>query len=171
MPTLAPSQIEQIVEQIVTLLRQRERSVLAVRQDDLERGLDAAVWVRHAHLHIQQPTAAFMQQLACADSDWRAVQCVHEAWSLGVQVHISLHQQLLPLLHVKALCALPLGLSDHRGVAVMLQAGQLVGRSELAGLHDVWLLTAPHTLLTPLARDLLRQHHIHWIRQESPSCN
>ncbi|MGL5285389.1 MAG: PduM family microcompartment protein, partial [Aeromonas sp.] len=84
MPTLAPSQIEQIVEQIVTLLRQRERSVLAVRQDDLERGLDAAVWVRHAHLHIQQPTAAFMQQLACADSAWRAVQSVHEAWSLGV---------------------------------------------------------------------------------------
>ena len=30
MPTLAPAQIEQIVEQIVTLLRQRERSVLAV---------------------------------------------------------------------------------------------------------------------------------------------
>ena len=102
MPTLAPAQIEQIVEQIVTLLRQRERSVLAVRQDDLERGLDAGVWVRHAHLHIQQPTAAFMQQLACADSDWRAVQCVHEAWSLGVQVHISLHQQLLPLLRAHA---------------------------------------------------------------------
>ena len=170
MLTLAPAQMEQIVEQIVTLLCQRERSVLSVRQEDLERSLDASVWVRHAHLHIQQPTAAFMQQLASRDNASRAVHFVQEAWSLGVRVHISLHHQLLPTLPVKALSALPLDLSDHHGVAVSLQAGQLVGRSELLGLHHALLLTAPHTLLTPLARDMLRQHHIHWIRQESPSC-
>ena len=166
MPSLSPSQIEQIVNQIAALLVQRERAVYAARQDELARGLSPSVFVRHAHLHIQQPTAAFMVQLAALDAAERAVNSVLEAWSYGIKVHISLHRQLLPLLPVQPLSRLPLTLSDHQGIAVHLCGKKVIGYRDVAELQDGVLLLERRAILTALAADLLTQHHIHWIRPE-----
>lgn len=166
MPALSPNQIEQIVNQIAALLLQRERAVYAVRQDELARGLAPSVYVRHAHLHIQQPTAAFMTRLAALDGSDLAVNSVLDAWSYGIKVHISLHRQLLPLLPVQPLSVLPLTLSDHLGVAVHLCGKKVIGYRDVADLLDGVLLLIPHAIVTALAADLLTQHHIHWIRPE-----
>jgi len=166
MTALSPEQTEQLVNSIVALLKQRERAVFAVCQSDLAKGLSPSVYVQHAHLHIQQPDLGFMKQLACADTQHAAVCTVLEAWSFGIQVHVSIHRQLLNALPVRALSSLPLTLSDHTGLAVYLCAHKVIGYADVISLQPGLLLIDSRSLVTALASDVLKQRHIHWIRSE-----
>lgn len=166
MTALSLDQTEQIVNAIVVLLQQRERAVFATRQSDLAKGLSPSVYVRHAHLHIQQPDAGFLTQLALNNSQHPAVATTLDAMSYGIQIHISLHQQLLKALPVSELHRLPLTFSNHLGQDIRLCTKPVIGYSDVIGLQSGILLIAPRSLLTPLASDILTQRHIQWIRPE-----
>lgn len=166
MTVLSVNQTEQIINAIVALLQQRERAVFATRQSDLAKGLSPSVYVRHAHLHIQQPDPGFLAQLALNDVQHPAVATTLDAMSYGVQIHISLHSQLLKALPVSGLNRLPLTFSDHLGQAIRLCAKSVIGYSDVIGLKSGILVIAPRSLLTPLASDILTQRHIQWIRPE-----
>lgn len=166
MAVLSVNHTEQIVNAIVALLQQRERAVFATRQSDLAKGLSPSVYVRHAHLHIQQPDPGFLAQLALNDVQHPAVATTLDAMSYGVQIHISLHSQLLKALPVTGLNRLPLTFSNHLGQDIRLCAKPVIGYSDVIGFKSGILLIAPRSLLTPLASDLLTQRHIQWIRPE-----
>ena len=166
MTALPLDQTEQIVNRIVVLLQQRERAVFAARQSDLAKGLSPSVYVRHAHLHIQQPDLGFLTHLAALDPTHPAVVTALEAMSYGIQIHISLHQQLLNALPVDGLNRLPLTFSDHLGQAIWLCAKSVIGYSDVISLKPGIFVIAPRSLLTPLASDILKQRHIQWIRPE-----
>jgi len=166
MAVLSPDQTEQIVNQIVVLLQQRERAVFATRQSDLAKGLSASVYVRHANLHIQQPDLGFIQSLAAMDQTHPAVATALDAMSYGVHLHLSVHQKLLTALPVSELNRLSLTLSDHLGQAIWLCAKSVIGYSDVISLKPGIFMIAPRSLLTPLASDILTQRHIQWIRPE-----
>ncbi|CFQ30175.1 microcompartment protein PduM [Yersinia bercovieri] len=163
---LTQAQTEQLVSQIVTRLTERERRVHALLLPQLRAGLDSWVFVHHATLHLMLPDLAFMHRLAHSDSHCPAVMALHEAWSWGMKVHISLHRQLLAALPAAALRPLPLSFSDSQGVAVRLHAGKVLSYRDIATLDAGWLLIDAHTLVTPLAQDTLSARHIQLLRQE-----
>lgn len=166
MAVLSPDQTEQIVNQIVVLLQQRERAVFATRQSDLAKGLSPSVFVRHANLHIQQPDLGFIKSLAELDATHPAVASALDAMSYGVHLHLSVHQNLLATLPVSKLSRLSLTLSDHLGQAIWLCAKSVIGYSDVISLKPGIFMIAPRSLLTPLASDILKQRQIQWIRPE-----
>ncbi|QHB33168.1 microcompartment protein PduM [Yersinia canariae] len=163
---LTQAQTEQLVSQIVTRLAERERRVHALLLPQLRAGLDSSVFVLHATVHLMLPDLAFIRRLAQYDTQCPAVAALHEAWSWGMKVHISLHRQLLPALPAAALRPLPLSFSDSQGVAVRLHAGQILSYRDIATLDPGWLLIDHHTQVTPLAQDTLSARHIQLLRQE-----
>ncbi|CFQ42710.1 putative propanediol utilization protein [Yersinia frederiksenii] len=163
---LTQAQTEQLVSQIVTRLAERERRVHALLLPQLRAGLDPAIFVQHANLHLMLPDLAFICRLAQSDTHCPAVAALNEAWSWGMKVHISLHHQLLPALPAAALRPLPLTFSDSRGIAVRFYAGKVLSYRDIATLGPGWLLIDHHTLVTPLAQDQLSAGHIQLLRQE-----
>lgn len=164
--TLTPAQTDRLVSQIVTRLIERERRVYSLRLHQLRAGIDPAIFLRHATLHLVLPDLGFIQRLAEGDSDDPAVTALNDAWSWGVRVHISLHQQLLIALPRRALHRLPLSFSDHQGREVRLNTCKLLSYSDVATLGACWLIVGRKTLITPLARDCLSARHIQLLRQE-----
>ncbi|TQI80129.1 microcompartment protein PduM [Serratia fonticola] len=162
----ASAQTERLVSLVITRLAEREQRVYSLRLQQLRHGLDPAVYLRHASLHLQLPDLGFMQCLAAGERAEPAVSALHEAWSWGIRVHISLHQQLLAALPRHGLSALPLSLSDHQGHAVRLCTSKLLSYRDVATLAPCWLLVGHNTLVTPLARDCLSARHIQLLRQE-----
>ena len=158
--------MEEIIQQILLKLSQREKRVYSVRQSQLATGLDPQIYSLHARLHLQQPDLAFMNSLSHCDRHHPAVATVLDAWSYGVELHISLQSNLLSALSVLALSKLPLTLSDHQGVPVYLHTGRLMAYADVVLLSDCWLVTAQGALITTLAQEALTKQRIRLIRQE-----
>ncbi|MGE4800627.1 microcompartment protein PduM [Yersinia hibernica] len=163
---LTQAQTEQLVSQIVTRLVERERRVHTLLLPQLRAGLDPALFIHHATLHLMLPDLAFICRLAQSDTRCPAVAALNEAWSWGMKVHISLQRQLLPALPAAALRRMPLSFSDSQGMAVRFYAGQVLSYRDLATLDPGWLLIDHPTLVTPLAKDQLLARHIQLLRQE-----
>ncbi|WP_431222775.1 microcompartment protein PduM [Serratia sp. L9] len=164
--TVAAEQVERLVSLVITRLAEREQRVYSLRLQQLRQGIEPVVFLRHATLHLQLPDLGFMQRLADGDNSEPAVCTLHQAWSWGLRVHISLHQQLLAALPRHGLPMLPLSLSDHLGHPVRLSASKLLSYRDVATLDPCWLLIGRETLMTPLARDCLAPRHIQLLRQE-----
>ncbi|MFC0228405.1 microcompartment protein PduM [Serratia aquatilis] len=164
--TGSAEQIALLVSQVVARLAEREQRIYALRLQQLRQGIDPVVFLRHATLHLQLPDLGFIQRLAEGDGDDPAVSALHEAWSWGVRVHISLHQQLLAALPRSKLLPLPLSFSDHLGHQVRLSANRLLSYRDVATLDPCWLIVGRKTLLTPLAKECLPTRHIQLLRQE-----
>jgi microcompartment protein PduM len=163
---LTSQRIQDLVDQIVRLLQQREQATYCVQQSDLAKGLPVPVFLHHAHLHIELPDLGFIHHLAQLDTSDHAVQTVLDAWSYGVDVRITLHPHLLRALPVQALSHLPITLQEPGGRPVYLCAQPVVSYQDVVQLEPALLVLAPRTLLTPLARDVMQQHTISWIRPE-----
>lgn len=163
---LTSQRIQDLVDQIVRLLQQREQAIYSVQQSELAKGLPTSVFLHHAHLHIELPDLGFIHHLAQLDTSDHAVQTVLDAWSYGVAVQITLHPQLLQALPVQMLSHLPVTLQTPGGQPVFLCAQPVVSYQDVVQLESSLLVLAPRTLLTPLARDVMRQHAISWIRPE-----
>ncbi|MFZ1875149.1 MAG: microcompartment protein PduM [Chania sp.] len=158
--------LERLVNLVVARLVEREQRVYSVSLPQLRLGLEPAVYLQHATLHLLLPDPDFMQQLATGNSAEPAVAALHEAWSWGLRVHISLHQQLLRTLPRQALQRLPLSLSDHQGQPVRLSASRLLSYGDIATLGPCWLIISPKARVTPLAQDYLSARRIQLLRQE-----
>lgn len=168
------AQIERLTNLVIARLAEREKRVYSLNLHQLRQGIAPAVFLHHATLHLQLPDLGFMQRLANGEGNGEAnredrepaVYALHEAWSWGIRVHISLHQQLLAGLPRRGLQHLPLSLSDHLGHEVRIITGKLLSYHDVATLAPCWLLIGRKTRVTPLAWDCLSARHIQLLRQE-----
>ncbi|WP_058911292.1 microcompartment protein PduM [Entomohabitans teleogrylli] len=162
---MTAADIGAIVNRVLALLQARERQVYAVTAEQLRRGLDAAIPVHHATLHVRMADIALLDSLAERDADDPAVAALLDALSWGMRVHISLHARQLGALSVKKLARLPLSLADHQGFRVWLHPGSVVSFRDVAG-KDGWLVVPRKTVITPLASEAMQRRSLHLLRQE-----
>ncbi|MGR5064045.1 PduM family microcompartment protein [Photobacterium sp. DNB22_13_2] len=137
---------------------------IALHPKQLESGLDAIVEQLPKggldELHIVLPDLPFLLALFELNSSHKAVQTVMEAWSIGLQTLLIIHRQLLPILAVEQLEALPVTIRDHKGIDVFSCDKPWINYSDVAVYSDCWLLTRKKVQFTDLAREHMQNKHI-----------
>ncbi len=161
--------INLLVNTVIAILEKRQHAVYKTNTDMLAKGLPASVYSCYGQLMIVMPDLTFLHQLASSGHYKRldpSVRTVFEALSYGVDLNISVHQQLLPALPVTGLAKLPVFLTDQLGNAIQIETRRVVSYQQVAEIQGKWLLVPSATLVTPLAKDLLIQRNIHLVKTE-----
>lgn len=158
--------LETLLARVFIRLNEREHRVLSLTPEQLLTGLSPEQLSHHATLHIRLADSHFLAALAGQSGNDAAVSSVLTALAWGLQVHISLHSQLLGCLPLKALARMPLAFSDHQGRQIWLLTQALLSYRDIAQKHNGWLVVSSKTRLTPLAKETLLSHQLLLIRQE-----
>jgi len=159
--------INRIVNAVIDALTKRQDSVYKTDVNALAAGLSTSVYSNHDTLLITLPDIPFIQQLANCHTNnppGPAVQHVHNALSYGLDIQLSVHENLLPFLPVEGLAALPIQFIDQLGHQIKLEAGPLLSHQKVRTFLGKWLIISRTTLITSLANDILLQNNIHLIR-------
>lgn len=172
---LTTAQIEQLVDQIVLRLTEREQRVCTLTLDQLREKIaqfpqdgvvDSRLLLDYATLSIQQVDLNFIHQLIQTERQYKEIEMIYKAWEWGVKVNISLHQQLFRALPCQKLATLPITICDQNGAKVQLFNKRILSYVDVATCHAHWILVGAKTQVTPLAKDYLSANQITLLKQE-----
>ncbi len=162
---MTPDQ-DTLLARVFARLNEREHQVLSLTPEQLQTGLRPEQLSHHGTLHVRLADSHFLAALAGQSGNDGAVASVLTALAWGLQVHISLHSQLLGCLPLKALARMPVVFRDHQGRQIWLLTQALLSYRDIAQKHNGWLVVSNKMRLTPLAKETLVSHQLLLVRQE-----
>ncbi|MEC4725576.1 PduM family microcompartment protein [Shewanella sp. D64] len=121
-------------------------------------------------IRVILPDPTFINALFALDGSLPTVQAIFEALAIGIEVELTIHSQLLPMLSVGPVAILPVDISDHKGLPVELVTSSIINYPDVALFDHCWLLTVDKPLVTDLAREHMRNHKIKLVSKRGGSC-
>ncbi|MEI6858523.1 MAG: PduM family microcompartment protein [Shewanella sp.] len=166
MSQIASIDINAIIQTVLDVLKRRENTVLKIDVATLAKGLPSSTYTGYGALYVPLADLAFIHELVIFNASTPAIATVLDALSYGVRLHITVHEQLLPLLPLAKLTRFPATIADQHDNLVHISTNKVVDYSLVVGLSGKWLLIPHHTLVTALANEQLIRRQIKLIRTE-----
>lgn len=158
--------LQQIIEEVISRLRQRAESAIALSVAQLREADSRTLFCQYSTLRVLQVDLPLLEHIAQYDTSDETAAILHEALAFGLCVQLSVQRRLLPTLPVKKLARLPLAFSDELGQSIILHPARLLSYADIACLTCGAVVLRRNCVVTAMAREAAGLRNLQLIKQE-----